>query len=75
VVSTTFENNAAIEFGEATEDVNNLQDVALFDDNLASGGNEIARYTMGNAPFSVAESSTLTFEIGGLSFDVEDRTQ
>lgn len=72
---TDFENNAAIEFGEASVDVDNLEDVALFDDTLANGGNEIARYQMEDAPFDVAAGSTLTFNPGDLSFDVIDRTE
>jgi len=70
-----FENANAIEFGEATTDVNNLQDVAIFDDTLANGGNEIARYAMDGAPFDVSSGSTLTFSAGELVFDVEDRTE
>lgn len=72
---TDFENASAIEFGEATVDVNDIQDVALFDDTLANGGNEIARYATDNAPFDVADGSTLTFNAGQLSFDVIDRTE
>jgi len=73
--NTDFENAVAIEFGEASVDVSNLQDVALYDDSLANGGNEIARYAMQDAPFDVAAGSTLTFNTGGLSFDVLDRTE
>jgi len=73
--NTDFENAIAIEFGEASVDVSNLQDVALYDDSLANGGNEIARYAMQDAPFDVAAGSTLTFNAGGLSFDVLDRTE
>ena len=73
--NTDFENASAIQFGEATVDVNSIQDVALFDDTLANGGNEIARYPTDNAPFDVAEGSTLTFNAGQLSFDVIDRTE
>jgi len=73
--NTDFENAVAIEFGEASVDVTNAQDVALYDDTLANGGNEIARYPMQDAPFDVAAGSTLTFNAGGLSFDVLDRTE
>jgi len=73
--NTDFENAVAIEFGEAAVDVSNLQDVALYDDSLANGGNEIARYAMQDAPFDVAAGSTLTFNAGDLSFDVLDRTE
>jgi len=76
IVSTnSFENNDAIAFGEAETDVDNLVDIALFDDTLANGGNEIARYEMNDTPFNVAEGSTLTFNAGDVSFDVQDRTQ
>ena len=74
---TDFENTSAIEFGEATVDVTNIQDVALFDDTLANGGNEIARYTLDDAdvPFDVSTGSTFSFNAGDLSFDVVDRTE
>ena len=72
---TSFDNTNSIDFGEAEVDVNNLQDVALFDDTLANGGNEIARYQMGDAPFDVADGTNLIFNAGDLSFDVIDRTE
>jgi len=73
IVNTGFENASTIDFGEATVDVNNLQDVALYD--AASGGNELARYTMTDALFDVSTGTVLTFEAGNLSFDVVDRTE
>lgn len=73
IVSTGFENAADIDLGEATTELTNVEDVALFD--AATGGNEIARYTIEQAPFNVAEGSNLIFNAGELSFDVVDRTQ
>lgn len=75
VVGTDFENAAEESFGEAAADVNNLVDIALFDDTLANGGNEIARYSMANTPFDVASGTTLLFEAGEITFDVVDRTE
>lgn len=75
VVGTDFENAAEESFGEATTDVNNLVDIALFDDTLANGGNEIARYPMADTPFDVASGTTLLFEAGEITFNVVDRTE
>jgi hypothetical protein len=75
IVSTGFENANQIDFGEASVDVTNIQDVALFDDNLANGGNEIARYTITEALFDVSAGTNLIFSPGDLSFDVVDRTE
>jgi len=71
---TNFQNDGNIDFGEATVDVNNLEDVAIYDDTLANGGNEIARYQMNDAPFDVADGSKLVFQTNDLSFDVVQRT-
>jgi len=71
---TAFENANWIDFGEATVDVNNIQDVALYDDTLANGGNEIARYAHTGAPFDVAAGTKQQFTTGNLEFDVIERT-
>lgn len=73
IVSTGFENAADVDFGEATVDVNNIQDVALYD--AATGGNELARYTITEALFDVASGTIQRFLAGDLSFDVVDRTE
>jgi hypothetical protein len=70
---TNFENANQISLGEAAGQLSNVQDVALFD--AETGGNLIARYTINEAPFNVADGSELTFEAGDLSFDVVDRTE
>jgi hypothetical protein len=70
---TGFENANLIDFGEATTDITDIQDVALFD--AATGGNELARYDMDNSPFNIADGSSLEFLTGDLSFDVVDRTE
>lgn len=71
--ATGFENANEVSFGEATADVSNLQDIALFD--AASGGNEIARYNLSGAPFDVSSGTTLAFPAGNITFDVQDRTE
>jgi len=68
-----FENANLIDFGEASTDVNNLQDIALFD--AASGGNEIARYQLADALFDVSEGTILQYAAGEIDFDVVDRTE
>jgi len=73
IVATGFENANEVSFGEATADVANLQDIALFD--AATGGNEIARYNLSGAPFDVSSGTTLAFPAGNISFDVQDRTE
>ena len=70
---TQFENAKQISLGEATADVTNIQDVALFDAN--TGGNLIARYDLADAPFDVSEGTVLTWDTGNLSFDIVDRTE
>jgi hypothetical protein len=75
IVNTGFESGVQVDFGEATVDVNNLQDIALFDDTLANGGNEIARYPMTDAPFSVTAGTNLLFSAGNITFDVLDNTE
>jgi len=73
--NSDFENNIPIEFGEANTDVANVEDVALYDDTLANGGNEIARYQLQDAAFDVAAGSTATFNAGDLTFNVVARTE
>ena len=73
VTDTSFENADTIDFGEATVDVDNLEDVALYD--ADTGGDELARFTMDGTPFNIASGSTLEFPAGDLSFDVIDRTE
>jgi hypothetical protein len=70
-----FENANEIDFGEAAVDVTNIQDVAIYDDTLANGGNQIARYTLTDAPFDVSAGSRAFFDPGQLSFDVEDTSE
>ena len=70
-----FENNAEIDFGEAASDVTDIQDVALYDDTLANGGNLIAQYTLTDAPFDVSAGSRAFFDPQALSFDVLDTTE
>jgi len=73
VTDTEVENANDISLGEATVNVNDLVDVALFD--AATGGNKLAQYTMDSTPFDVATGTTLTFPAGDLSFDVIDETE
>ena len=73
ITNTAFENGDEVSFGEAASDVNNLQDIALFD--ASTGGNEIARYGLSGAPFDVSDGTTLTFPAGNITFDVVDRTE
>lgn len=73
ITNTAFENGSEVSFGEATVDVTNLQDIALFD--AATGGNEIARYTQSGAPFDVSAGTTLAFPSGNITFNVVDRTE
>ena len=71
--NTAFENADDISLGEASTDIENITDVALYD--ADTDGNELARYEIDQAPFTVADGSTLTFQAGELSFDVIDNTQ
>jgi len=73
VTNTAFENTNLIDLGEASQTVSNITDVALYD--AATGGNELARYQITEAPFTVADGSELTFEAGELSFNVIDNTE
>lgn len=72
-VGTNFENTNGISLGEASTNVQNITDVALYD--AETGGNQLARYQINEAPFTVADGSTLTFEAGELSFDVVDTSE
>lgn len=74
-VSTGFENNVQIDFGEALNDISNLEDIAIYDDTIAAGGNELARFTMTDAPFDVSSGTELLFGSGTVTFDVVDRTE
>jgi hypothetical protein len=71
--STDVQNANEISLGEANVDVNDLENVALFDS--ATGGNKLAEYTMDAAPFDVSAGTTLLFAAGDLSFDVRDETE
>ena len=73
VTATSFENADDVSLGEASEDISNITDVALYD--AETDGNQLARYEINEAPFTVADGSTLTFQAGELSFDVVDNTQ
>lgn len=70
---SNFENTNNVSLGEASQDISAVTDVALYD--AATGGNELARYEINEAPFTVADGSTLTFEAGQLSFDVVDTSE
>jgi hypothetical protein len=70
---TDVQNANEISLGEASVDVNDLENVALFDS--ASGGTKLAEYTMDSTPFDVSAGTTLTFPAGDLSFDVRDETE
>jgi len=67
---TAFENTNQVSLGEATANLTNIQDVALYD--AATAGNQLARYTISNGPFDLADGSTLVFDPAELSFDVLD---
>ena len=73
VTNTSFENAVEIDFGEATADIADVVDVALYDSDV--GGNEIARYTLTDAPISFSERTRVFFDPQELSFDIVDRTQ
>ncbi len=73
ITNTEVENANEISLGEATVDVTNLVDVALFD--ASTGGNKLAQYTMDATPFDVSTGTTLTFPASDLSFDVVDETE
>ena len=73
--TTSFTNAGNLDFGEAASDVNDIVDVALYDDTLANGGNEIARYSIDGSPFDVSAGTNLIFLTEDLSFDVRDRTE
>lgn len=70
-----FSNANEIDFGEAASDVTGITDVAMYDDTLANGGNEIARYTLSNSPIDVSAGTNAIFSAGQLSFDVVDNTE
>ena len=70
---TDFENATIIDSGEALVDVDDIEDVALYD--AETDGNELARYTLDDAPFNVSEGTKIVFEAGELEFDVLDNTQ
>ncbi len=73
ITDTEVENANEISLGEATADVTNLVDVALFD--AATGGDKLAQYQMDATPFDVSTGTTLTFPASDLSFDVVDETE
>lgn len=73
VTNTSFENADVVDFGEAAEDISDIEDVALYD--AETGGNELAQYAMDSTPFNIAAGSSLQFPAGDLQFDVIDRTE
>jgi len=70
---TSFTNANDIDLGEAGVDISNVQDIALYD--AATGGNELARYTLADATFDLSAGTNLIFDAGQIDFDVIDRTQ
>lgn len=75
VTSNSVDNATQVDFGEALTDITNVQDVALYDSDSGGSNNELARYTLTDAPFDIASGSSVFFEAGDLTFDVIDRTQ
>ena len=73
VTNTSFENADVVDFGEAAEDISDIEEVALYD--AATDGNELAQYAMDSTPFNIAAGSSLQFPAGDLQFDVIDRTE
>ena len=72
---TGFQNASSVDFGEAAVDVNGIVDIALYDDTLANGGNELARYAQADTPYDVSAGTNLIFQSGEINFDIEDRTE
>jgi len=70
---TGFTNANNIDFGEAASDVTDVTDIALYD--ASTGGNEIARYQLTDAPFDVSAGTNLIFLSDDIDFDVRDRTE
>lgn len=75
--NTAFENAAEVSLGEATSDLTNVEDVAIYDSETL--GNQLARYPIDSLdgssvtpPFDVSQGTTLRFKAGDLSFDVQD---
>ena len=71
---TDFDNGIEINWGEATADIT-VQDVALYDSDTGGSNNEIARYTVNDAPRSISSGTRVFFPAGELSFDIIDRTE
>lgn len=67
-----FDNANDIAFGEATVDVDNLEDVSIRDSDTGGSDNELYRAPLDNTPFDVASGSTFTIEAGDLDVDILD---
>jgi hypothetical protein len=70
---TSFTNANDIDLGEAAVDISNVDEIALYD--AATGGNELARYTLADSTFDLSAGTNLIFDAGEIDFDVIDRTQ
>lgn len=71
--NTAVENAAEINFGEATANVDTVENVALLDSD--TGGDMLAYGEIDDAPFDVSSGVTLFFDPGELTLDFVDRTQ
>jgi len=75
ITNSAFENANNISLGEASTNVDDITDVAIYDSDTGGSNNELARFEFDQAPFNVAQSTELVFEPGDLSFDVVDNQQ
>lgn len=62
-----FENANALDFGQASSDVTNVERFAVYD--AQTGGNLLLTSVIDSSPFDVSSGTALTFEAGDVSFD------
>lgn len=72
-IASAFLNDNDISLGEATTDLTDVTQVALYDS--PSGGNLLARYEFDDAPVDISEGTELIFGNGDITFDIIDVTQ
>lgn len=66
---TAFENSADVNLGEATADVNNVEDIVVYDGADPGTANELLRTPVTNGPFDVSTGTQLIFESGDIDYD------
>jgi hypothetical protein len=71
---TQFENGVNVNLGEATQDLNNIEDIVIYDGSDPGTDNELLRTPITDGPFDVTDGTQVVFESGDITYDAVEST-